>query len=404
MRWLAPLLLLVAAASGTSGDQGTTRQTSPPPPRTGNATARDRTLLRRAAAIDAWFVAHHRQARKKEKVPTPKAWTVTRKEDVRGPWREIGNESRMKRVFRARIGDIPVIVKRQHGAQSGAFKGDDNGGNTLYREIIYLEGSRGEPGIPKLYGAWFDGPHVLYVTQDCGAPLGDGPPTRVTARRGEVHPPAVLATAFARRAATDPLGLARALLACFGSWTAAGWLQDDFRAQQFTMDGTGRVYLVDGPQLLANWPLGRQVLQTWSSRHRGTNADSAARGRDLNLYREPCGRDADCPFTRESHSCHTAGICERGSRGAPESRGKCRHGFCLPLSDKTHVWDVANRPWLLPFIAEKATGAERDLLRSLMGAASAERPEDRPSFQELVRRIDVFAKQARSRRRRQLLV
>lgn len=182
--------------------------------------------------------------------------------------------------------------------------------------------------------------------------------------------------------------------------TQAGWLQDDFRAQQFTMDGTGRVYLVDGPQLLANWPLGRQVLQTWSPRHHGTNADSAARGResDLNLYRAPCERDADCPFTRESHSCHTPGICERGSRGAPESRENCRHGFCLPLSDKTHVWDVANRPWLLPFIAEKATGAERDLLRSLMGAASTERPEDRPSFQELVRRIDVFAKQARSRR------
>ena len=67
------------------------------------------------------------------------------------------------------------------------------------------------------------------------------------------------------------------------------------------------------------------------------------------------------------------------SRG-PESKGECRDGACVLISEKTHVFDSANRPWLLPFIAEKATGAERDLLLTLIRHASAHQPEHRPSF------------------------
>ena len=77
--------------------------------------------------------------------------------------------------------------------------------------------------------------------------------------------------------------------------------------------------------------------------------------------------------------------------GAPESKGKCGgDGVCLLLSERTHVYDVANRPWLLPFIAEKATGDVRDFLRDLIRRASAEIPEDRPFFAELVDRIDEY--------------
>ena len=71
---------------------------------------------------------------------------------------------------------------------------------------------------------------------------------------------------------------------------------------------------------------------------------------------------------------------------------------CERLSEKTHVWDVANRPWLLPFIAEKATGSVQKFLRSLIAFASEQDPDKRPSFEELVKRVDAFAK-ARSRRR-----
>ena len=82
------------------------------------------------------------------------------------------------------------------------------------------------------------------------------------------------------------------------------------------------------------------------------------------------------------------GSCEPGARGAPEARGKCLEGTCALLSEKTHVWDVAHRPWLLPYVADRATGGDRDFLIALIRHASAEDPDDRPSFAELVAAID----------------
>ena len=87
-----------------------------------------------------------------------------------------------------------------------------------------------------------------------------------------------------------------------------------------------------------------------------------------------------------------------GAVGAPGSRGTCLDGACLLLSEKTHVFDVANRPWLLPFIHDRATsGPERELLGELMRLANQRRPEDRPSFAELLDRLDQFEKSHRRR-------
>ena len=101
-----------------------------------------------------------------------------------------------------------------------------------------------------------------------------------------------------------------------------------------------------------------------------------------------CQTDDDCPPTKNNHSCRRPGSCEAGARGAPEARGKCREGTCALLSEKTHVYDVANRPWLLPYVAERATGGDRAFLLALVRRASAEDPADRPSFAELVGAID----------------
>ena len=95
-----------------------------------------------------------------------------------------------------------------------------------------------------------------------------------------------------------------------------------------------------------------------------------------------------CPPTKNNHSCRRPGSCEAGARGAPEARGKCVRGTCALLSEKTHVYDVANRPWLLPYIADRATGGDRAFLVALIRHASAEDPDDRPSFAELVGAID----------------
>ena len=84
--------------------------------------------------------------------------------------------------------------------------------------------------------------------------------------------------------------------------------------------------------------------------------------------------------------------------GVPEARGKCLAGTCMRLSEKTHVFDVANRPWLLPGIAARAEDpAAGDFLRSLIRLANQTRPEDRPSFAELLDRLDQFENAHRRR-------
>ena len=108
--------------------------------------------------------------------------------------------------------------------------------------------------------------------------------------------------------------------------------------------------------------------------------------------------DPNRPFatiTSTATMVESHGACEAGSRGAPESKGECRDGACVLISEKTHVFDSANRPWLLPFIAEKATGAERDLLLTLIRHASKARDEDRPSFAQMVDHLDRFEHQKR---------
>ena len=268
-------------------------------------------FVERAAAIDVWFRQHSREyraAHKGNKLFTPPHWTVRKSDDVPRPWREIGNQSLAKRVFRARVGNRSVVVKRAIGVRSGARRGEpkgaDLGGSVIYLELVYLEALRGEPGVPELLGGWFDGPHVYYVLGDGGERIGRGVSVGVGTQ------PTVLSVAFRRRAATQPLQLARSLFACFRSWTAAGFLEDDFKAEQFTLDGSGHIYLVDGPHLRGDSLLGEAVARTWP--HRGA-------ANMLNRDVRTCAQDADCPFTKENHSCRGAGTCEPGARGAPEA-------------------------------------------------------------------------------------
>ena len=155
------------------------------------------------------------------------------------------------------------------------------------------------------------------------------------------------------------------------------------------MKYNGEVFMVDGPRLLANAPLGEAVLQNWEKKL-GRNDLVTLQKRLLNAQRVKCETDDDCPPTKNNHSCRRPGSCEAGARGAPEARGKCLKGTCALLSEKTHVYDVANmtRPWLLPYIADRATGGDRAFLLALVRHASAEDPDDRPSFAELVGAID----------------
>ena len=161
----------------------------------------------------------------------------------------------------------------------------------LYLEMVYLEALRGRPGIPELLGAWWDGPHVVLVVADGGEAIGEGPPGVGTA-------PNVMTAAFDARARNQPLALARSVLECFGSW-ALDFLQDDLKAQQFTMDAHGTVFMVDGPKVAPDRPLGRAIHEAWGKKvHHGAKGDHGA----LDGAKHKCKRDADCPFTKESLS------------------------------------------------------------------------------------------------------
>ena len=124
-----------------------------------------------------------------------------------------------------------------------------------------------------------------------------------------------------------------------------------------TMDASGAIFLVDGPRLLANAPLRRAMVNSWGRWPERNH---------MNTFARACERDSDCPYSKDhKHCCRDPGNCEVGARGAPESKGNCGgDGVCLLLSERTHVYDVANRPWLLPFIADKATGDVRDFLQT----------------------------------------
>ena len=126
-----------------------------------------------------------------------------------GPWQEVSGTNHAKQVFRASLHNKSVIIKRKHHDP----RGHDLGGMTIYKELLYLEALRGEPGIPELYGAWFEHAHATYVVQDCGATIGAG--------AGSAADPTRLSAAFVKRAETHPLHLARSLLACFQSWASA---------------------------------------------------------------------------------------------------------------------------------------------------------------------------------------
>ena len=260
------------------------------------------------AAIDRWFQFHEQRELRAE------AWTVAKPDDVPRPWHELGASSKSKTVYRATVKGKSVIVKGRKMRKDGKTS-NTVGGGVLYLEMVYLEALRGRPGIPELLGAWWDGPHVVIVVADGGGAIGEGPPGVGTA-------PNVMTAAFDARARNQPLALARSVLECFGSW-ALDFFQDDLKAQQFTMDAHGTVFMVDGPKVAPDRPLGRAIHEAWGTKvHHGSKGDHGA----LDGEKHKCKRDADCPFTKENHSCRGAGT-RAGARRAGGAREVPQHAL-----------------------------------------------------------------------------
>merc|ERR1719263_2048175 len=378
------LLLSTAAAAAKRGSYRNGHETTPVP------TASD-PRVRRADALNRWFATiEHQPARARPL----EEWTVAHRRDIQGRMRLVtrGNAKQVLRggTYRNRS----IIVKG-----SSANHTRDKLGEAVHLELVFLESLRGAPGVPELLGAWREGEHVWYAVADGGRPIG------TAGQPGKGSKATVLSSEFIELARHKPLKLARALLRCFRSWASAGFLLDDFKAQQFTLDGRGDVYLVDGPSLLRAFPVGEAVYRA-TSHHllfqgkldkygaKLKEATSAGDGEGIAKYaakvakfREQldalgeeknnlppppssCLKNADCPSTKAHHACGVDGDCEAGARGAPESAGLCRAGACVAVGPWTHVFDTASRPWLLPGVVKYAEDpAPRKVLDRVMSKA-----------------------------------
>jgi hypothetical protein len=393
-------LLLHMAAAAKRGSYRKGHEATPAP------TASD-PRVRGADALNRWFATiEHVPARARPL----EGWTISHRRDIQGRMRLVtrGNAKQVLRggTFR----NQSIIVKG-----SSANHTRDKLGDAVHLELVFLEALRGAPGVPELLGAWREGEHVWYAVADGGLPIG------MAGQPGKGTKATVLSDQFIDLARREPLKLARALLRCFRSWASAGFLLDDFKAQQFTLDEKGDVYLVDGPSLLRAFPVGEAVYratshhllfqgkldkyagklkeatgaeerQKYAAKVAKFQAQLDALGEEKNNLAPPpsdCRKHADCPSTKAHHACGSGGDCEAGARGAPESAGLCRAGACVAVGPWTHVFDTASRPWLLPGVVKYAEdAASRKVLDRVMSKARLADPEKRPTFDAMLAEVE----------------
>lgn len=219
----------------------------------------------------------------------------------------------------------------------------------------------------------------------CAAQVEDTGP-QIGRNKGSPTSPTNLSAAYDEYAARDPLGLARALVRCLKALTDGGFLLSDFHASQFTLKARD-IYQVDGPALHSG-PLAdaiRKRYPTQTRRHRARVPPDAAWVLPPNGR---CTADSECPRTKPFHSCALPDACEPGSSGAPETAGKCLRHFRKcdgDLGPKVHVYDLAAKAWLFPrIIALAEHDDDKAKLRGLSNTMLNPRPEDRPSFDDVL--------------------
>ena len=335
-------LLLSTAAAANRGCRRMAKRHTPAP------TASD-PRVRRADALNRWFsTIEHLPARARPL----EGWTISHRRDIQGNHIRLVTRGNAKQVLRGgTYRNRSVIVKG-----SSANHTRDKLGDAVHLELVYLEALRGAPGVPELLGAWREGEHVWYAVADGGRPIG------MAGQPGKGTKATVLSDQFIELARHKPLELARALLRCFRSWASAGFLLDDFKAQQFTLDGRGDVYLVDGPSLLRAFPVGEAVYRATShhllfqgklDKYAGklkeaTGAEERrkyaakvakfraqldALGEEKNNLPPPpsdCRKHADCPSTKAHHACGVEGDCEAGARARRRARAFVGRGPASP--------------------------------------------------------------------------
>ena len=355
----------------------------------------NRTALGRLEQIDAWLAGG----------AAPDAWRVRGPRDLAGEGvalaESIQKEVNASSIVRERDGRrVPVVVKALRKARQFAFGHRDS--DIAYFELLWLEYLRGEPGVPALYGGWMTSEHLVWVVSHGGPLIGTIRDPRVNHNRKK--PPSMLSV-YDEMAREDPLHLARSWLRCFRSFAErGGFVLTDFKVDQFTL-GDGEIYLVDGPAPNSG------PVAAFARRHFTSGAPDYILTKDnkntkpKHIDLEPgaaasCGEDrkrsATCgKRTYDYHRCDSDAACKDGvtllgipnSRSAPELT-RCRNDKCEAFDWRVHVFDVARRAWILPRIIALAKDKRaRKTLADVADRMAAARPEDRPTFDALLREL-----------------
>ena len=185
--------------------------------------------------LDAWLT--------NASAPPPIHWRVRSPDDLDN--RTDHMHSGYKDVWLSQLRDgRRVVVKTLH--HEGAFEFGDRASDIAYFELLFLEGLRGEPGIPELFGAYETPTHVVWATSNGGGRVATGTGTldSHSGKKSKIK----YSEVYDARARVAPLDLARAWLRCFRSFgERGGFVLTDFKPEQFTLDANGDIYLVDGP-------------------------------------------------------------------------------------------------------------------------------------------------------------
>jgi len=296
----------------------------------------------------------------------------------------------------------PIIMKRGKGSLKKEGKmfferqlaWAQNGRPEQIIEILYLEYLRHQPGVPELLGGYIEQrvphnrthtePYLVWLLRDTG-----GSP---------IWGKNVPSTIYESLAREKPVELAIAILRCFRSFSdVGGFFMRDLLPKQFVVTETPvNFLLIDAPEphsgLVAS-VLGASVPYGYGGQ-----------GHPVEL----CLSDVDCRHTPSFHRCSTYVNGSRvpdpehfpfcgSSLGAPEAMGHCNKAVtvsklpkgitsrneknrCSPLTAKTHIFDLATKPWLLPFMANQS-----QIVQDLLPLMKVSLPSRRLSFSDCIR-------------------